>query len=195
MARADGNIDETARAGGERPPASDEKKPQGTASGAVDERGATADHEDLKAERDALLDRMARNQAEFENARRRAAKQQQDFREFARADTIRSLLPILDSFDRALQAPAQNLEEFRSGVDLIRRQLHDALSKLGVRPIPSQDEPFDPRVHEAIETVESPTAKDNHVVQELQRGYTLNDRLLRPASVIVARSPEPVRPK
>ncbi|HZP62395.1 MAG TPA: nucleotide exchange factor GrpE [Terriglobales bacterium] len=193
MARADGNIDETARTEGERPPPPDEKKPQGTAS--VNERRTNADNADLKAERDALLDRMARNQAEFENARRRAAKQQQDFREFARADTIRSLLPILDSFDRALQAPAQNLEEFRSGVDLIRRQLHDALSKLGVRPIPSQDEPFDPRVHEAIETVESPTAKDNHVVQELQRGYTLNDRLLRPASVIVARSPEPVRPK
>jgi len=170
-------------------PSGDQNKPQGTAS--VGDEGASGlATENLKTERDALLDRLARNQAEFENARKRAARQQQDFQEFARADTIKSLLPILDSFDRALQAPAQNLEEFRSGVDLIRRQLHDVLSRLGVRTISSKDEPFDPRLHEAIETIESPDAEDNRVVQELQPGYTLNDRLLRPASVVVGRSPQ-----
>src|SRR5438067_748405 len=146
MARANsksgGNAEPTDMENGVRP--SRDEKLQGTASADDNESRPSANTQNLKAERDALLERMARNQAEFENARKRTAKQQQDFQEFARADTIKSLLPILDSFDRALQAPAQNLEEFRSGVDLIRRQLHDVLSRLGVRTISSKDEPFDP---------------------------------------------------
>jgi molecular chaperone GrpE len=188
MARANTNprVDPEPRDTEDEPwPSGDEKKPQGKATA-----GNDPNSENLKAERDALLDRLARNQAEFENARKRAARQQQEFQEFAVADAIKSLLPILDSFDRALQTPAKNLEEFRSGVDLIRRQLHDALSRLGVRVIPSKDEPFNPRLHEAIETIGSPDTENNRVIQELQRGYTLNDRLLRPASVVVGRSPE-----
>src|SRR6266849_10906413 len=87
----------------------------------------------LKAERDSLLDRLARAQAEFENARRRASKEQQDFRDYASFDTIKSLLPVLDSFERALQTKSE-AADFRSGVELISKQLQDALLKLGVRP-------------------------------------------------------------
>ena len=148
------------------------------------------DAEKLKAERDTLVDRMARMQAEFENARKRALKQQQEFKDVALSDALKSLLPILDSFDRALEAPAGNLEEFRSGVELIRKQLHDVMSKLGVRPVPATGEPFDPRLHEAVEMVESPGADHNRVVEELQRGYKLGPRLLRPAMVRVAQNPE-----
>ena len=139
-------------------------------------------------EREALLDRLARAQADFENTRRRLAKEQEDFKEFALTDALKSLLPVLDSFDWALQTPAQNPADFRSGVELIRKQLHEALSKLGAEPITATGEPFDPRVHEAVETVDSASAAENHVIKELRRGYKLKDRLLRPAMVVVARN-------
>src|SRR6266404_4038729 len=139
----------------------------------------------VKAERDSLLDRLARAQAEFENARRRAVKEQQDFRDYAAADAIKPLLPVIDSFERALQVKSDS-GDFRSGVELIYKQLQDALAKMGVRPIPAKGEPFDPRVHEAIEMVESTDAPDHEVLEELQRGYKFKDRLLRPAMVKVA---------
>ena len=142
----------------------------------------------LKAERDALLDRLARAQAEFENARRRAAKEQQDFRDFATADSIKSLLPVIDSFERALQVKSEP-GDFRNGIELIYKQMQDTLAKLGVRPVPAQGEPFDPHYHEAIEMVETTEVPDHHVIEELQRGYKFKDRLLRPAMVRVARNP------
>jgi molecular chaperone GrpE len=147
-----------------------------------------AEWEKLKAERDTLLDRLARLQAEFENARKRTAREQQEFREYALADAVKSLLPILDSFERALQAGSQEKSEFRSGVELIYKQLQDTLAKLGLRPIPAKGEPFDPHLHQAVEMVETSDAKDHHVIEELQRGYKLKDRLLRPAMVKVARN-------
>jgi molecular chaperone GrpE len=82
----------------------------------------------------------------------------------------------------------QRAEDLRSGVELIRKQFQDALEKLGLRPIPAKGEPFDPRLHEAIEMVDSNEVKDHHVLDELQRGYKLKDRLLRPSMVRVARN-------
>jgi len=148
-----------------------------------------ADLQKLKAERDTLLDRLARLQAEFENARKRAIREQQEFRDYATADAIKALLPIFDSFERALQAPATQPNEFRSGVELIYKQLQDALTRLGVRPVPAKGEVFDPHVHEAIEMVETTEVSDHQVIDELQRGYQLKDRLLRPAMVRVAKNP------
>jgi molecular chaperone GrpE len=150
--------------------------------------GAVSEVEKLKAERDALLDRLARLQAEFDNARKRAAREQQEFREFAAADVLRNILPILDSFERALKAVGGESGEFRSGVELIYRQFQDALQKMGVQPIPAAGQLFDPRVHEAIEMVDTTEVKDHHVLDELQRGYKYKDRLLRPAMVRVARN-------
>jgi molecular chaperone GrpE len=131
---------------------------------------------------------MARLQAEFDNARKRAAREQQDYKDFALADAIKNLLPVVDSFDRALATNVDKTDDFRAGVELIRKQLQDALEKLGLRPIPSKGEPFDPRLHEAIEMVDTDAVPDHHVVDELQRGYKLKDRLLRPAMVRVARN-------
>ena len=142
----------------------------------------------LREERDVLYDRLARLQAEFDNARKRAAREQSEFREYAVADAIKALLPMLDSFDRALEAHAGD-ENFR-GVELINRQFHDALAKLGLRPIPAAGEPFDPYLHQAVEMVDTTDAADNTVLEELQRGYKLKDRLLRPAMVRVARNTE-----
>ena len=142
----------------------------------------------LKAERDSLLDRLARSQAEFDNARKRAAREQQEFRDFALSDAIRALLPVVDSFGLALRSSREK-SEFRNGVELIYKQLQDALLKMGVQPVAAIGEIFDPRVHEAIEMVETTQARDQEVLEELQRGYKIRERLLRPAMVKVARNP------
>src|SRR5271169_3026364 len=172
------------------PAAGDENSSDTPASGgaAGDASGPAAELQRLKAERDSLLDRLARAQAEFENARRRATKEQQDFRDYAAADAVKSLLPVIDSFERALQVKSEPAD-FRSGVELIYKQLQDVLAKLGVRAIPAKGEPFDPHVHEAIEMVETSDAADHEVLEELQRGYKIKDRLLRPAMVKVAKNP------
>jgi molecular chaperone GrpE len=173
-------------------PAGDGDEPGEQASGTSPSRlaeasGADGELQKLRAERDSLLDRLARAQAEFENARRRSSKEQQEFRDYATVDTIKSLLPVLDSFERALKVKS-DAADFRSGVDLIYKQLQDALAKLGVRPIPATGEPFDPHYHEAIEMVETSDAPDHEVLEELQRGYKFKDRLLRPAMVKVAKN-------
>jgi molecular chaperone GrpE len=139
----------------------------------------------IKAERDSLLDRLARAQAEFENARRRASKEQQEYRDYAVTDAVKALLPVVDSLERALQVQSDSTE-FRSGVELIYKQLQAALAKLSVHPIVAKGEPFDPRFHEAIEMVQTTDAPDHQVIEELQRGYKFKDRLLRPAMVKVA---------
>ena len=149
---------------------------------------ASDELEKLRAERDALLDRLARSQAEFENARKRAAREQQDYREYALADALKTILPILDSFERALKIGANEQSDFHSGVELIYKQLEDALAKIGLRRVPAQGQPFDPHVHEAIEMVETGDVPDHQVLEELQHGYKLKDRLLRPAMVRVARN-------
>jgi molecular chaperone GrpE len=155
---------------------------------AVESPAPESELQKVKAERDSLLDRLARMQAEFENARRRTLKEQQDFRDYAAADAIRSLLPVLDSFERALQVKS-DAADFRNGIDLIYKQLQTALGKLSLQPIPAKGETFDPHYHEAIEMVDTTDAPDHQVIEELQRGYKLKDRLLRPAMVKVARNP------
>ncbi len=172
----------------ELPPAEETAEEQAARGAGEDVAALRAQLEKLQGERNELLERLARLQAEFENARKRAAREQQEYKDFALADALKNLLPIVDSFDRALQTKVQKPEDFRAGVELIRKQFHDALEKLGLRPIPAKGEPFDPRLHEAIEMVDTDAVKDHHIVDELQRGYKLKDRLLRPAMVRVARN-------
>jgi molecular chaperone GrpE len=198
MARTNGKSEiepQELDAGHELPASEDQGEGSGTtnqsaeASRSAGEMTAgDAELEKLKAERDTLLDRLARLQAEFENARKRTAREQQEFREYALADAVKSLLPVLDSFERALQAGPGEKSELESGIELIYKQLQESLMKLGLRAIPAKGEPFDPRLHQAIEMVETSDAQDHHVLEELQRGYKLKDRLLRPAMVKVARN-------
>ena len=201
MGKANGRP-EVERSGVERPeagssrldlehelPASDNDNEIETAPSASGESFAPeSELQKIKAERDSLLDRLARMQAEFENVRRRTVKEQQDFRDYAAVDAIKPLLPVLDSFERALQVKSE-AAEFRSGVELIYKQLLTALAKLSVQPIVAKGEPFDPHYHEAIEMVETSDAPDHQVIEELQRGYKFKDRLLRPAMVKVAKNP------
>lgn len=169
-------------------PAGEESEDAGPAQ--AEAPPAQQEQERLRAEYNALLDRLARLQAEFDNYRKRMAREQQDFRDYALADALKSLLPVLDSFDRALAAPSTaQAGDFRAGIELINRQFHDALAKLGVQPISALGQPFDPNLHQAIQMVETSEAEDNHVLEELQRGYKLKDRLLRPAMVRVAHNP------
>ena len=163
-----------------------EENPQSGADRSPEEREEA--YRRLQADRDALFERLARTQAEFENYRKRARREQADFRDYAVTDAAKSLLPVLDSFDLALASHGEQDSELRKGVELIRKQLDEALTKMGVRPIPAVGEPFDPHFHEAIEMVETADAEDNHVIGELQRGYKIKDRLLRPARVRVAKN-------
>lgn len=174
----------------ELPPAEDDGSGQEGSTAQAPPAEPQDELRQLKTERDMLYDRLARQQADFENQRKRLTKEQADHREYALADAIKELLPIVDSFDRAIKHEGGEDKDFRSGVELINRQLHDALAKLGVRPIPAQGEPFDPHLHQAVQMVDTDEVPDNHVLDELQRGYKLKDRLLRPAMVRVARNPK-----
>lgn len=175
----------------ELPPADGDDRPSSSSenlSSSSQPVGIDAELQKVKAERDQLLDRLARAQAEFENARRRAAKEQQDYRDYATMDALKSLLPVIDSFERALHSKS-DATDFRNGIELIYKQLQDALAKQGVVAIAAKGQPFDPRFHEAIEMVETTEAPDHTVVEELQRGYKYKDRLMRPSMVKVAKNP------
>ena len=104
------------------------------------------------------------------------------------ADAARSLLPVIDNLALALRNASAKPDDLRKGVELIHKQLQDTLQKLNIQQIPAKGVPFDPRVHEAIEMVESNEVPDHHVLEELQPGYRMKDRLLRPAMVKVATS-------
>jgi molecular chaperone GrpE len=150
---------------------------------------APAEVERLQTERDQLFDRLARLQAEFDNYRKRETKERAEYRDYALINTIEQFLPVLDNFQLALKTNS-TAEQLRSGVELIVRQMSDVLRNLGVQPIPTLETQFDPRIHEAIEMVEREDLPDHQVMDEVRRGYTLRERLLRPALVRVATNPK-----
>lgn len=151
----------------------------------------------LQAERDALYDQLVRRQADFENYRKRAERDLQEFRKQAEADLLLALLPVLDGFERALSTPSENpnQEEYRKGVEMIYKQLFDTLSRRGLKRVKALGEAFDPFLHHAVEKVETADFREQEVMEELQRGYTFKERLLRPALVKVAVHPTAPRNK
>jgi molecular chaperone GrpE len=148
-----------------------------------------ADFELLKTERDQLVDRLARLQAEFENARKRAERERLEFRDYAVGNVVEQFLPVIDNFELALKATG-SAEQLRSGVELIVKQMEEILRQLQVQPVPTVGVQFDPRQHEALGTVERDDLPDQHVAEEVRRGYKLRERLLRPALVRVASNPK-----
>lgn len=141
-----------------------------------------------KSERDQLLDRLARLQAEFDNARKRETRERADFRDFAIAGAIEQFLPVLDNFNLALGSGG-NAEQLRTGVELIVKQMEEVLRSLNVQPVETVGAQFDPRVHEALESVERHDVPDHQVIDEVRRGYRIKERLLRPALVRIASNP------
>ena len=146
------------------------------------------EYDRLKAERDLLFDRLARLQAEFDNARKREAKERSEFRDYAVGDAVERFLPVLDNFRLALKAQGSP-EQLRAGVELIVKQMEEALRGLSVQPVETVGAVFDPRVHEALEMVERNDLPDHQVFEEVRRGYKIRERLLRPALVRVASNP------
>ena len=145
--------------------------------------------DELRREKDALQDRLLRTAAEFDNYRKRVERDRRDQLDAMSADALADLLPILDDLERALQAPATGAaDSFRKGVELIHRQMLELLRKRGVKPIQTVGADFDPRFHESVMSEPSPDHREGEVIQELRRGYTLGDRLLRPAMVKVAKT-------
>jgi len=148
-----------------------------------------AEYEQLKKERDGLIDRLARLQAEFENARKRAEKEKTDFRDYATGSVVEQFLPVLDNFELALKSTGTT-EQLKAGVELIVKQMEEILRGLQVQPVKTVGEEFDPRHHEAMGSVEREDLPDQHVAEEVRRGYRLREKLLRPALVRVVSNPK-----
>ncbi len=145
----------------------------------------SAELEQARGERDLLKDRLARLQAEFDNARKREAKERQDARDRGVEAAVEPFLGVMDNFALALKAEG-TIEQLRAGVDLILKQMEEALRSLNVQAVDAVGAQFDPRVHEALGSVETPEYPDHQVLEEIRRGYKLRDKLLRPALVKIA---------
>src|SRR5262245_23364764 len=145
-------------------------------------------------EAESLQDKNLRLMAEFDNARKRAAREREDYIRFANESMIRELLPVLDNFDRALLAAKNQpgAAAVTAGIELIQRELLRVLEKFGATPFSSVGQPFDPERHEAVARIPAHGQAEGTVVNETARGYMLNGRVLRPAMVTVATPPDVV---
>jgi molecular chaperone GrpE len=170
----------------------EDQNPQETSAATEDSPAAPEQAEALDAlrrEKDALQDRLLRTAAEFDNYRKRVDRERRELSEYAGADILTDMLPIIDDLERALQASAGGeADSYRRGVELIHKQMTDLLRKRGVKPIQAVGTQFDPRYHEAVMQEVSSEHREGEVMAELRRGYILGDRLLRPATVKVAKA-------
>lgn len=156
---------------------------------AVDMETLLEAHSELEAERDDLKDQLLRARAEFDNYRRRTAREAADLRKTASADLVRDLLPVADNFARALDHADDKDGNFAEGVKMVAQQFADALAKAGVEPIPAVGEPFDPTVHDALAQQPSDTEPAGTITVEYERGYRMGDYVVRPAKVVVSSGP------
>jgi len=138
-------------------------------------------------------DRLLRATADFDNFKKRAAREKQDALRFANEALLQKLIPVLDNFDMALLATQNSAtdttQSLRTGVEMISQQLQRALAESGLEEISAAGQPFDPNIHEAVSQQESADIPEGHVLQQLRKGYKFRDRLLRPATVVVAKPP------
>lgn len=164
----------------------DEPLTDATAEAAASDISPTAD---LERERDDYKDRWLRKSAEFDNYRRRIERERREQADQTVVDLLQDLLAVVDDFDRALTVDAgEGGAAYRKGIELIHGKLHDLLRRHGVKPIEALGTDFDPNVHQAVMHEESPDHREGEVIGELRKGYTINDRLLRPAMVKVAKA-------
>jgi molecular chaperone GrpE len=174
------------------PPSPDERQPGDPGQEAVDK-----DFEDLMTavqrasdERDQLKDQLLRTMADFQNYRKRQEDQRKQLEQFATERLVRALLPVLDNFERAIaSSDTATTETIVEGLRAVDRQLRQILESQNVKRIPAVGEHFDPEYHEALVTEPSDEHEENTVVGELEAGYMMGDRVIRPARVRVARKP------
>ena len=143
----------------------------------------------LAGEKAELQDRVLRAQAEFQNFKRRTEKDRSELFEYASMEAVRALLPVLDDFERSLRVESAD-KEYVKGMELIYQRFYDGLKKLGLEPIVSEGQAFDPHVHHAVDMVETDEAPADTVLEEFQRGYNFKGRMLRAAMVKVAVQPQ-----
>ena len=138
-------------------------------------------------------ERLLRTTADFDNFKKRAAREKQDALRYATESLISKIIPVLDNFEMALAAAqnssAEGLKSLQDGVTMIQTQLKSALTDSGLEEVDATGKPFDPNIHEAVSQQESADVPEGHVLQQLRKGYKIRERLLRPATVIVAKSP------
>jgi molecular chaperone GrpE len=146
---------------------------------------AIAECDQLAGEKAEVIDRMLRARAEFDNARRRDEQKNFELRQYAAMDLVKEILPILDDFERCLQVETAD-RDYAKGVELIYQRMSDTLRKMGLEPIETVGQRFDPNLHQAVERVQTKEAEDQAILGEFQRGYNFNGKLLRPAMVKVA---------
>ncbi len=151
----------------------------------------TAERDRLAQDKASLYDQLLRKQADFENFRKRIEREKSEFRVQASMEVVRSILPVLDGLERALVVASEDDAgpEFRRGIEMLQKQFLETLQKLGLEPIEARGQIFDPHIHHAVEMVETEEHEDQSVVEECQRGYWFQRRLLRPAMVRVAVRP------
>jgi molecular chaperone GrpE len=150
-----------------------------------------------RAETQKNWDLYLRSRADLENFRKRTQREKEDLARFANEKILREVLPVVDNLERALdhaRKEDQGVEGLLQGVEMTLDQLQKALEKFGVTPVDALGAPFDPAFHEAVGQIESAECPPNSVAQQLQKGYLLNDRLLRPALVMVAKAPPASEP-
>jgi molecular chaperone GrpE len=147
-------------------------------------------YEALRKEKEDLYNRLLRKQAEFENFRKRTEREKIESYDFAVSNFVLGLLPALDGLERGLSVTeGETVESYKKGIELILKQLRDQLAAAGVQPIRVTVQLFDPNFHQAVMREESSVLADNEIIEEMQRGYTFKDRLLRPSMVKVAVTP------
>ncbi|CEI84197.1 protein GrpE [Oceanobacillus oncorhynchi subsp. incaldanensis] len=159
----------------------------GTDAETAEENDASeAQIEALKNEKEELEGRMLRLQAEFDNYKRRTLKEREADRKYKAQDMVQELLPVMDNFERALQVEvSEENKSILEGIDMVYRQLKDVFTSQGVSVIETEGADFDPNVHHAVMQIEDDSVEANKVVEELQKGYLLKDRVIRPAMVKV----------
>ncbi len=161
--------------------------------GSAEEESLEEQFRAAEARAEENYDRLLRVTAEFENYQKRMEREMNDFRKFANESLIKDILPIVDNLERALEIPYENNESafngMREGVQMTLKGLQESLEKFGVVSIDSLDKPFDPNFHQAVMQEESEGHPDNTVSKELQKGYVMRERLLRPAMVVVSKKP------
>ena len=154
-----------------------------------DESGDELENElkQVQAEKDELNNRLVRLQADFDNFKKRAKKEKETDLKYKSQDLASEIIPVLDNFERALQTGAdlENAASFVEGVEMVYNQLQQALEKAGVTEIEAEGQPFDPTVHQAVMQVQEDGYDSNQIIEVLQKGYQLKDRVIRPSMVKV----------
>ncbi len=166
-----------------------EKEQEGLKKPEAKEAPEAAEVETLKKEAAGLYERLLRNQAESENFQKRMQKERAEFARFATEGLVNDLLPVMDDLERAIEAAekSKDFETLAGGVKLILNQLKGVLERVGLKDVRAEGQPFDPTHHEAVRVVETDEHQETAVVEELRKGYLLNERVLRPAMVAVAK--------